>query len=252
MLINRLVCITVDRTSARPTLFTLLLKTTLSPQGLAAGRYKVDPMLQVLWNLRGLHLRAAKHKIVVIYCQWPDSYCQTPLPLLPSFYTGAARSCRDCCVSHSACSTWRHTPVCLFWTQTSAPGKRLCRPKWQSDCTDRNPLLYTEPCGSEWLWPPPPGWLWGPAPLWTHRFARTEKSGQSRTPGGSEHCSCGTCRCRVGRRVPLRPALLWHPTPEVETRPAESQHRLAGSTTHPECWRETLRQQGPTPTTTSL
>lgn len=49
-------------------LFVLLLKTTLSSQGLAAGRNKVDPMLQVLWKLRRLYLQAAKHKIIVIWC----------------------------------------------------------------------------------------------------------------------------------------------------------------------------------------
>lgn len=128
--INWLLFFNMERRSSHPTLFTLVIKTTFSSQGLAAGRNKVNPMLQVLWELRGLHLEAGKHRIIVIYChRVKDSSLQLLATILPFFYTGAARSCLDCCVSHFACSTSRHTPACLFWTRTFAPGKKLCHPK---------------------------------------------------------------------------------------------------------------------------
>lgn len=41
-------------------LFCLVVKSTLCPEGLAAGRDEVDPVLKVLWELWALNLQGAK------------------------------------------------------------------------------------------------------------------------------------------------------------------------------------------------
>lgn len=56
-------------------LFVLLLQTTLSSEGLTAGRDKVNPVLKILWKLRALHLHEENQNLSMLQSAYTIYIC---------------------------------------------------------------------------------------------------------------------------------------------------------------------------------